>query len=234
MSETFVPAPLWRRLIAAVYDGLLHLGLVLPGSAAVSAAVGTRAGWLDLGRRWMIYLLDLKEYYVSATLWRRLIAAVYDGLLLLGLWMVALLLDVLIRDAFDAPRNWAVLRAYLFVVGLGFFAWFWTHGGQTLGMRVWRLRIAVGDARPLSWLNAGVRYAAMMAVWGITLTPLLARLPHLRDEPHAGPVALTCAALTAAGLLAMFIDRQRRAPHDWLSGTTTVVLPKADKQVQDR
>ncbi|MGH8443995.1 MAG: RDD family protein [Solimonas sp.] len=167
---------------------------------------------------------------LPAPLWRRLIAAIYDSLLLIGLWMVALLADVLIRDAFEAPRNWIALRTYLFAVGLVFFGWFWTHGGQTLGMRVWRLRVQRDDGRPLDWLSAAVRYGAMLAVWGAVLAPFLLRLPKVRDEPYAGVAALVCAVLALLGMAAMLIDRKRRAPQDWLGGATVVVLPpKAPK-----
>lgn len=169
-----------------------------------------------------------------APLWRRLFAAVYDSLLLIGLWMAALLAEMLIRDALGTARHWAVLRAYLFAVGLGFFVWFWTHGGQTLGMRAWRLQLLGSNDRPPTWLQAGVRYAAMLAVWGVALTPLLARLPHLRDLPHAGAASLVCAVLGALGLLAMQADGRRRAPQDWISGTHVVTLPKPERPSENR
>ncbi|MFT4045197.1 MAG: RDD family protein [Solimonas sp.] len=171
----------------------------------------------------------MTEVLPPAPLWRRLLAAVYDSLLLLGIWVVALLADVLVRDALGAARNWTALRAYLFGIGLIFFAWFWTHGGQTLGMRAWRLRTQRGDGRALSWSSAAVRYAVMLCAWGIVLAPAFARLPRLRDEPHAGPAAIACAALAAAGLLGMLLDPRRRTPQDWLSGTLTIVLPKSSQ-----
>lgn len=160
-----------------------------------------------------------------APLWRRIAAAAYDGLLLIALWMVALLIDLLIRDLLGAPRDWVALRVYLFGVGLLFFGWFWTHGGQTLGMRVWRLRLERDDGRALSWVSAMSRFAVMLAVWSVILIVPLSRLPHLRDAPHAGPLALGCALVAALGLLAMHLDRRRRAPHDWLSGAHMVQLP---------
>lgn len=160
-----------------------------------------------------------------APLWRRIAAAGYDGLLLIAIWMVALLLDLVIRDLLGAPRDWTALRVYLFGVGLLFFGWFWTHGGQTLGMRVWRLRVERDDGRALSWITAMSRFAAMLAVWSVILIVPLSRLPHLRDLPHAGPVALGCTLAAALGLLAMHLDRRRRSPHDWLSGAHVVQLP---------
>jgi len=47
-----------------------------------------------------------------------------------------------------------------------FFAWFWTHGGQTLGMRAWRLRILQRDGQPLNWRLALFRYVISLPMWG--------------------------------------------------------------------
>jgi uncharacterized RDD family membrane protein YckC len=159
---------------------------------------------------------------VPASIWRRLAAALYDGLLLLGIWMAALLSDVLIRGVLDAPRSWPLLRIYLFAIGLLFFGWFWTHGGQTLGMRAWRLRVVREDGRPLTWLTAAVRFTVMLSCWAAVMIPLFARLPHLREMPNTAIVALSAAALSAIGLIVMLIDRHRRAPHDWLSGCVMI------------
>lgn len=161
-----------------------------------------------------------------APLWRRLIAAAYDGLLLLGLWMVTVLIDAIVRALTGSARDWEVLRICLFVVGLGFFGWFWTHGGQTLGMRVWRLRARRDNGDRLNWISAAVRYGCMLLVWGIVLTPLVMRAPHLRDEPYADIAGIVCGVLTLVMLAVMFFDRLQRAPQDWLSGSHLTLLPK--------
>src|SRR3546814_10455580 len=101
---------------------------------------------------------------------RRLIAAIYDSLLLLGLWMVTVLIDAVVRALVGSARDWEMLRICLFVVGLGFFGWFWTHGGQTLGMRVWRVRVRRDNGESLNWVSAAVRSGGMLLVWGIVLT----------------------------------------------------------------
>lgn len=133
---------------------------------------------------------------IPAPLWRRLAAALYDGFLLLALWMIGLWLEVLVRDAFDLERNLAVLRGYVFLLGLGFFGWFWTHGGQTLGMRVWRLQLRRSDGRALDWRTAAVRYAGAWLAWA--------------------PLAL--------GVLWCVVDRRGRAWHDHLSGTDLLLM----------
>ncbi|MGB0956701.1 MAG: hypothetical protein ACPGZP_11990, partial [Panacagrimonas sp.] len=58
---------------------------------------------------------------LPAPLWRRLVAALYDGLLLLALWMIAALADVLIRDQLlGLSRDWGALQAFYFLVGFFF------------------------------------------------------------------------------------------------------------------
>jgi uncharacterized RDD family membrane protein YckC len=138
------------------------------------------------------------NFPVPAPLWRRLAAALYDGLLLLALWMVLALFDALVRDALTLPYDARALRAFLFLAGLVFFGWFWTHGGQTLGMRAWRLQLRRSDGSAVHWPAAALRYAAAWLAWA--------------------PLGL--------GLAWCAVDPQRRAWHDRLSGTEVVVLPK--------
>ena len=77
----------------------------------------------------------------SPGLARRVGALLYDAILLLGLMMVftALILTLTDGEAIKAG-NW-YYRGFLVVMVVSFFTWFWTHGGQTLGMRAWRLKL---------------------------------------------------------------------------------------------
>jgi uncharacterized RDD family membrane protein YckC len=47
----------------------------------------------------------------------------------------------------------------LFAVVVLFFAGFWAHGGQTLGMRAWRIRVVRDDGSALTWPRAAARLA---------------------------------------------------------------------------
>ncbi len=164
-----------------------------------------------------------------APLLRRLIAASYDGLLLIGTWMVALLIDIVIRDQLGAGRDLAALRAYVFLIGLAFFGWFWTHGGQTLGMRVWRLQVVRNNGLPLRWIDAGVRYALTLVCWGVVLTPAFAQLPQVSSHPQAGVASVVAGVLSVLALLLMWRDPQRRAPQDYLSRTRMILLQATPK-----
>lgn len=135
---------------------------------------------------------------------RRLAAIFYDGLLLAALWFV-------VSAAFLAASGgrlsspdrplWLLytFRAGLLLTTYLFFASFWTHGGQTLGMRAWRLKLVDQDGGPVSWVQATVRFAT----------------------------ALLSLAALGLGLLWVLVDREKRAWHDHLSGTHLVLLPKA-------
>lgn len=139
----------------------------------------------------------MTEMIVPAPLWRRLAAASYDGLLLLALWLVVAMADQAVRILAGLPPSVRVLQAALLLSGLFLFGWSWTHGGQTLGMRAWRLRLRRVDGGPLSWGTAIARYGFAWLAW----------LP------------------AGIGVLWSAVDARRRAWHDIATATEIVLLP---------
>ena len=98
---------------------------------------------------------------VPAGLLRRLAAGVYDTLLLLALVMIASVPVVAVLGTPVPPGSWAYQLAVL-LLGGAFFAGFWSHGGQTLGMRAWRLKVTATNGGPLSLRAAVIRYLAAL------------------------------------------------------------------------
>ncbi len=101
---------------------------------------------------------------------RRFGAIFYDGLLLFAVLFAgtAALLPLTGGRAVAPGSGW--YQAYLLALSFLYFGWFWTHGGQTLGMRAWRLRLRVRghDEGRLPWrwalarfLTAGLSWAAL-------------------------------------------------------------------------
>lgn len=133
----------------------------------------------------------------TAPLWKRLAALFYDSLLLFALLMVANAAAFAIKRGVIDPHN-PLYQLYLLMVAALFFCGFWVVGGQTLGMRTWRLRVQCRDGRPLGWWRALWRF--LLAV------------------PSVG--------LAGIGLWWMLVDRDGLALHDRLSGSTVVMLPK--------
>jgi uncharacterized RDD family membrane protein YckC len=94
---------------------------------------------------------------------RRLAAVAYDLLLLAAVLFVATLIVLMLRGGREIPPGslWLMLyRLYLLLVAFLFFGWFWTHGGQTLGMRAWRLRLVTLEGGVVGWQRALLRFVA--------------------------------------------------------------------------
>ncbi len=81
----------------------------------------------------------------------------YESLVLGAVVFVAALIFILLRNP-QAPGAMPFFQAYLLLVMLGYFSWFWMHGGQTVAMRAWRFRVERADGRPLRFAQACLRF----------------------------------------------------------------------------
>ena len=80
----------------------------------------------------------------GAPLRYRLLAMLYDGLALLGIWASTIVLLVTLRGEVVAGLG---VQALLGFETYAFFIFFWLRRGQTLGMVAWKLRFASATAR---------------------------------------------------------------------------------------
>ena len=95
----------------------------------------------------------------NAKLLRRLMAILYDSLVTIAVLMLAAIPPVVLAGGSMPSTGWRVaFQAYLLGVMFTFFGWFWVHGGQTIGMRAWRLQVITVDGSPLGWRTAGIRF----------------------------------------------------------------------------
>lgn len=155
---------------------------------------------------------------MSATLpapaWRRFAALVYDALAVVAIVMVVGLIAQLATGGhlIDGKGNllaWWYQPLQGLVVGAYFLA-SWVHGGQTLGMRPWRIRVTDEEGQPVTWARGLLRLAvAALPLLLVTIYPLTS-LKIALWAPVAGWVVL---------LLPAFVDRRRRAVHDMVAGT---------------
>lgn len=122
---------------------------------------------------------------------RRLAALFYDFLLLIAVLFLAtaLLLPFNAGQAFTHQQ--VFYPVYLLLVSFVFYGWFWTHGGQTLGLRAWKLKVLTINQQPISWRLALLRFCTALISWGFL----------------------------GLGFLWMLIDKDKRAWHDRLSKT---------------
>jgi uncharacterized RDD family membrane protein YckC len=111
----------------------------------------------------------------SAGLLRRFAAIVYDAILLAGVLVLASAVVTIplglalgpdkAQPLFDSPWFRWPFFVYCVVVAAAFHLWFWTHGGQTLGMRAWRLKVVREDGGTLTPRDSLFRWAAALLSW---------------------------------------------------------------------
>ena len=104
-----------------------------------------------------------REQQVSLV--RRLSAIVYDTLLLVGVLFVASVLIVVPFEITFGHPLYPLYVLYIYAVAFLFLGWFWTHGGQTLGMKTWGIRVEQFNGDPITWRQALLRYLGALISW---------------------------------------------------------------------
>lgn len=131
----------------------------------------------------------------------RFAAAGYDLLPLIGLWFVA---AVLALAATGGALDTHTFAGKLLVQGLAlafsaaYFVVSWSRGGQTIGMRAWRLRVVDTNGKRVSCTRALLRFI----------------------------VALASLAALGAGFWWALVDTQGRTWHDIAARTRVLRLSK--------
>lgn len=149
--------------------------------------------------------------FPKAGLGKRLAAVFYDFMLCIALVMVITLVyqQGILRLIYGAEALQVmadsqmldidpVLSTLLFFSVFAFFAKFWTHGGQTLGMQVWGLRVQNPDGSAIDVWQALLRFLIAIIAW----------LP------------------AGLGVWWMLFDKHKRTWSDMYSGSDVVQLPK--------
>ncbi|MDR2186912.1 MAG: RDD family protein [Azonexus sp.] len=127
-----------------------------------------------------------------AALGRRLLSMLYEGLVVFAVLLIFFLIPEAALSGYlghtASPRLMWLHALLLLMI---YFVWFWLHGGQTLPMKTWKLRLTNADGAPLRPLQAVFRY---LAAWPSIL-------------------------LFGIGILWALLDRDRQFLHDRLAGS---------------
>lgn len=156
-------------------------------------------------------LLQPQGTFPKAGFWKRIAAIFYDFMLCIALVMVVTMIyhHGILRLIYgsQALQEMAetgmldidpMLSTLLFFSVFAFFAKFWTHGGQTLGMQVWGIRVQNADGSAIDLWQALLRFVIALIAW----------LP------------------AGLGLWWMLFDKQQRTWSDIYSDSDIVELPK--------
>ncbi len=92
----------------------------------------------------------------SSILLRRVAAFLYDCLLLIAIYFVVTAIAISFNNG-NAIQHIAYYFL-LYVIGFLFFDWFWMRGGQTLGMRAWKIKLSSTNNASLTHLQCLHRY----------------------------------------------------------------------------
>lgn len=94
----------------------------------------------------------------AAPLRRRMAAFIYEGVLLFGLVMaVGAAYSVSIGQHHALKGREGMMASQFLALAL-YFIWFWTHGGQTLAMKTWQVRLLTAQGQTMSLWQAFLRF----------------------------------------------------------------------------
>jgi uncharacterized RDD family membrane protein YckC len=148
---------------------------------------------------------------------RRLAAFVYEGVILFGVLMLAGYLYSALTQQRHALHGRHGLQAFLFLILGIYFIWFWSHGGQTVAMRAWHVRLIRQDGQPVGQIQALARY---VLTW-LWFVPALALAFMMDWHGSALYLALLTGVVLYAALVRMLPDGQFL--HDRWCGTRLIV-----------
>ncbi|MCY7296696.1 RDD family protein [Alteromonas sp. a30] len=119
---------------------------------------------------------------------RRLAAMIYDLLVAVAVGMVAAMVMILtlvvlfqtqvldmgqyqhLSELIQGSLLYrSVIQVWVAIWVLGFFLWFWRNGGQTIGMRAWRMRLFSTDDQPFTYKRALFRVICSLGGIGTLL-----------------------------------------------------------------
>jgi uncharacterized RDD family membrane protein YckC len=146
----------------------------------------------------------------------------YEGMLLFGVVFISgWLFSTLIQQRHALVHRNALQIWLLFIVGL-YFVWFWTHGGQTLAMKTWRIKLVRKDGSAMKIGHAILRY---FLTW-LWFAPGLA-LAWLVDAKNWFLILMPIINLVIWAL-AVYLDPERQFLHDRLAGTRLIKFDVKD------
>jgi uncharacterized RDD family membrane protein YckC len=119
----------------------------------------------------------------------------YEALAVAALWLLASALVTILFGKATSGLPRLLLQGTSTIVIAGYFLWCWTHGGQTLAMKTWRIRLVDASGGAVS--SAVALRRLILAALGI--------------------------GLAGVGLWWALVDRDGRFLHDRLAGTRLVM-----------
>ncbi len=119
----------------------------------------------------------------SVSLFRRLMAILYDSLLLVALYFVVGWIAFLLNGSQSIEggtvASWLLFSAMIMISFL-YFGWFWIHGGQTLSMKTWRMKLVKEGG--MDWAGVARYFISAALSWALFGLGFLLALIHPQNK----------------------------------------------------
>jgi uncharacterized RDD family membrane protein YckC len=96
------------------------------------------------------------DKYKQSKLWKHIAALIYDIFPILGMFLVTSLFFVLLRSGEEVKPHTIWFQLVLLAEVFFYFTYSWKTGGQTIGMRAWKIGIA--NYSRLNWPQVTLRF----------------------------------------------------------------------------
>ena len=136
-----------------------------------------------------------KDGYMPASLAKRAGAIFYDLLIVTAILFIATIFWTAAGVTFGHPW-YRTYVAFVYLTTFVYFGWCWIHGGQTVGMKVWKIKLLATGTRRFGWAAAMARSAAAV-LSGVAL---------------------------GTGFWWVLFNRNKLSWHDWLSNSRLIQL----------
>lgn len=153
------------------------------------------------------------------TTFKRLLAAFYDAFLVLATLFIATALTMPFTKGEVAANNRIYMSLYLLFVAYVFFAWFWTHGGQTLGMRVWKQQLISLDGKAINWQQSFIRFITGLPAWGLFFIGLIL---WMKSDIAESLTSIPGWLITLTGIVWVLLNTRSGDWRDKLSSTQVI------------
>ena len=161
---------------------------------------------------------------------RQLLALFYDAWLLAAVFMAASALTLPFTDGEPVKPGNPFMTTYIFFVWYAFYAWFWTHGGQTLGMRSWKIKLISETGDTLNLWHALLRFLSGIPAWlliGVGSYLLIIEKPNLSHPIIDALSKLPNGVVLGIGCILLVFGHLKNSWRNKFSATKVIQLPKS-------
>lgn len=137
---------------------------------------------------------------------RRLSAMLYEGLVVFSILLIGFLIPQIVLSGHGIQFSGRMLWLHVFLLLAAYFLWCWLHGGQTLPMKTWKMRLSGSREHCLK------------------IRPAQALLRYFLAWPSI--------LLGGIGLIWAIFDKDRQFLHDRIAGTY-IVTAKDPQEAQN-